>query len=197
MKCDFHHCRSCEFIFKDPGAFVSPERERRQYEQHNNSFENAGYVAMFKDFISRCVTPYRNNIATVLEFGSGPGPVLAGLLGGEGFHVDIYDKFFAPEPLYEGKTYDLITSTEVMEHIADPLEIMAFFHSHLNASGRLALMTQFHGNNIDSFLKWWYRVDPTHISFYRPKSFKIIAEKIGFVPLYFDTKKMIVLQKCS
>ena len=66
MKCDFHHCRSCEFIFKDPKDYVSQKSERKQYEQHNNSFENSGYVEMFRDFIGRCVTPYKSNIETVI-----------------------------------------------------------------------------------------------------------------------------------
>lgn len=195
MECDFYHCESCEFIFKDPKAFVSHKRERQQYEQHNNSFENRGYVEMFRDFIHRCIIPYKSGIFSVLEFGSGPGPVLARLLEKEGFRVDIFDKFFSPEPVYKGKTYDLITSTEVIEHIADPLEIMAFFYDHLKPGGYLALMTQFHGNSKASFLNWWYRIDPTHISFFRPKSFEVIAEKIGFIPLYADDKKLIVLQK--
>ncbi len=197
MQCDFYHCKECEFIFKDPQAFVSVERERKQYDQHNNSFESPGYVKMFRDFIELCVTPYKNNIESVLEFGSGPGPVLAQLLKEEGFDVDIYDKFFSPEPLYEGKRYDLITSTEVIEHIADPMEVMKFFHAHLNSGGYLALMTQSHENTTESFLKWWYRIDPTHISFFRPKSFEVIAEKIGFIPLYFDHKKLIVLKKIN
>ncbi len=195
MQCDFYHCPSCEFIFKDPKAYVSRERERKQYDQHNNSFESPGYVKMFRDFIDQCVTPYESDIQSVLEFGSGPGPVLAQLLKEEGFEVDIYDKFFSPGPVYEGKHYDLITSTEVIEHIADPMEVMEFFHTHLNDSGYLALMTQFHENTTESFLKWWYRIDPTHISFFRPKSFEVIAEKIGFKTLYFDNKKLIVLQK--
>lgn len=197
MQCDFYHCPECEFIFKDPKAFVSSERERKQYDQHNNNFESPGYVKMFRDFIEKCVTPYKSDIRTVLEFGSGPGPVLAQLLKEEGFDVDIYDKFFSPEAVYDGRHYDLITSTEVIEHIADPMEVMRFFHAHLNSGGYLALMTQSHEDTAASFLKWWYRIDPTHISFFRPKSFKVIAEKIGFIPLYFDHKKLIVLKKIN
>lgn len=195
MQSDFFHCKHCAFIFKDEKNIVSEARERRQYAQHNNSFESPGYVAMFEDFIAKCITPYRHGVRTVLDFGSGPGPVLSKLLEDKGFEVDIYDKFFAPKPVYENKRYDMIASTEVIEHIKDPLEIMAFFKKHLRENGYLCLMTQFHTDDKKDFLQWWYRKDPTHISFFRPETFKVLAEKMGFELLYFDEKKLLVLQK--
>ena len=121
MQSDFFHCPLCEFIFKDENSHVSEEHELQQYKNHNNSFDSPGYVQMFRDFIDTTIHPYKQEIHTALEFGSGPGPVLTELLKQEGFEVDMYDKFFSPEKIYEDKTYDLITSTEVIEHIGDPL----------------------------------------------------------------------------
>jgi 2-polyprenyl-3-methyl-5-hydroxy-6-metoxy-1,4-benzoquinol methylase len=197
MQSDFFHCKACSFIFKDESNIVSETRERQQYEQHNNSFQSPGYVAMFEEFIEKCVTPYRRGVRTVLDFGCGPGPVLSKLLERQGFEVDIYDKFFAPFPVYENRTYDLITCTEVIEHIKEPLEIMAFFRNHLRENGHLCLMTQFHSDDKTEFLHWWYRKDPTHICFYRPETFKANAERMGFKLRYFDEKKLLVLQKSA
>jgi 2-polyprenyl-3-methyl-5-hydroxy-6-metoxy-1,4-benzoquinol methylase len=197
MKCDFFHCKACSFIFKNEKNIVSEAYERRHYEQHDNSFESPGYVAMFEEFIEKCVTPYRSGMHTVLDFGSGPGPVLSELLERNGFEVDIYDKFFAPEPVYENKTYDLITCTEVLEHIKAPLDIMIFFREHLAENGLLCLMTHFHSDEKNEFLRWWYRMDPTHICFFRPETFKAIAERLGFELLYFDEKKLSVLKKLA
>ncbi len=195
MKSNFFHCSSCEFIFKDATSYVSTERELQQYENHNNSFESPGYVQMFQDFMDVTIAPYRHEIKTALEFGSGPGPVLAELLKREGFEVDLYDKYFSPEKVYKNKQYDLITSTEVIEHIDNTLELFSFFKTHLKSGGYLALMTQFHDNTQEGFLKWWYRKDPTHITFYRPHTFKVLAEKFDFTLLNFDHKKTVLLQR--
>ena len=195
LQSDFFHCAPCEFIFKDDTKIVSEEVEREHYRNHDNGFDSPGYVAMFRDFIEQCVTPYKNGILTALEFGCGPGPVLAALLEEEGFTVDKYDKFFQPEPVYENKTYDLITATEVIEHIAQPMEVFSFFHRHLGPGGILALMTRFHADTPEDFTRWYYRLDTTHIAFFRPKTFEVMAERSGFDLLHTDGKKMAVLQK--
>ncbi len=194
MQSNFFHCNSCEFIFKDENNYVTQARELQQYENHNNSFDSSGYVQMFQDFMDATFRPYKEEIKTALEFGSGPGPVLSELLKREGFEVDMYDKYFSPEKVFENKKYDLITSTEVIEHIDDPLELFAFFKTHLNPGGYLALMTQFHDNTQDGFLKWWYRKDPTHITFYRPHTFDVLAEKFGFELRFTDDRKTALLK---
>jgi 2-polyprenyl-3-methyl-5-hydroxy-6-metoxy-1,4-benzoquinol methylase len=35
--------------------------------------------------------------------------------------MEIYDSYFSPEKVFLGKKYNLITSTEVFEHLDDPL----------------------------------------------------------------------------
>ncbi|MDA3947403.1 MAG: class I SAM-dependent methyltransferase [Helicobacteraceae bacterium] len=195
MKCQTYHCRACAFIFKDDEAIISTEKELKVYQQHNNTEENLGYVAMFQDFIDKTITPHKEHIMTALDFGSGPNPVLARILERDGFVTDHYDKFFSTEKAYENKRYDLITSTEVIEHISDVQSVMAFFAQHLNAGGYLALMTQFHADDEEAYLNWWYRRDPTHISFFRPHTFKILAQQHGMKCLYHDDTKLVLLQK--
>lgn len=197
MKCQTYHCKACQFIFKDEGAVISEGKELKVYQQHNNTEENLGYVAMFQDFIDKTVNPHKATVKSALDFGSGPNPVLAGMLQRSGFETDYYDKFFAPEKVYEGKTYDLITSTEVIEHISDVQSVMALFSTHLNAGGYLALMTQFHPDDREAYLNWWYRRDPTHIAFFRPHTFNVLAEQHGFKCIYNDEKKIVLLQKES
>ena len=195
MQCESYHCKSCEFIFKDESAIISREKELKVYEQHNNTEENLGYVAMFQDFMEKTFLPFKDEIHTVLDFGSGPNPVLANLMRRQGFEVDHYDKFFAPQKVYDGKRYDLITSTEVIEHISEVQETMALFSEHLEDGGYLALMTQFHPNDKEAYLKWWYRRDPTHISFFRPKALQTLGRGHRLQYIFDDGKKVILFKK--
>ncbi len=195
MKWDFYYCKECQFFFKDPKHHLDEEREKKVYDNHNNTIEAPGYVEMFDSFIKNTFEPYLKDIQNVLDFGCGPGPVLSNLLKERGLHVSIYDKFYFPKKIYKNYKYDLITSTEVLEHIDSPLEIFDFFYKHLNSGSYLAIMTQFHPNTPDDFFKWWYRRDPTHISFFRLKTFKVLAKKTGFEIVSCDEKKSILLRK--
>jgi cyclopropane fatty-acyl-phospholipid synthase-like methyltransferase len=192
---EFFHCKECEFIFKNPDFYVGGDDELKQYNNHNNTMDSPGYVEMFEKFMQDTFNEYSSEIKNVLDYGSGPGPVLSELLKSRGFTVDIYDKYFSPKKVYEGKQYDLITSTEVIEHIEDPAAIFEFFSAHLKSGGYLALMTQFHTNDAQDFQKWWYKNDPTHICFFRPRTFELLAHKNGFKVLKHDSKKSILLQR--
>ena len=190
---DYYYCSNCEFIFLDESKVISPDQEKKEYSFHQNSFENEGYVNRFCEFIDKAIRPYKSKIKTALDFGSGPGPVLAELLRKEGFKTDIYDKHFAAEPVYLNKKYDLITATEVFEHLKNPLSTLRLLKSHLNKNGILAIMTLFHQNNDEHFKKWWYRRDSTHIAFYTPKTFECMADLLEMKVLMKDEKNVCVV----
>ena len=192
---EFFHCKKCEFFFKNPKFYVDNAKELAQYNNHNNTMDSPGYVEMFEKFISNTFKPYLEEIKNVLEFGSGPGPVLAELLKRKGLNVDIYDKYFSPEKVYDAKVYDLITSTEVLEHIDNPKEIFEFFAKHLKVGGYLSIMTQFHTDDAKEFIKWWYKNDPTHICFFRPHTFEVLAKMSGFEVVKHDDVKSVLLRK--
>jgi hypothetical protein len=194
---DYYICSYCEYIFMDERVIVSPEQEVARYKEHNNTMENEGYVNMFNKFLKITVDPYADRIKTALDFGSGTCPVLASILQQKGFEVDYYDLYFAPEKIYENKSYDLITATEVFEHLQDPLQTAKLLKKHLNNGGILAIMTLFHPGDAVSFSNWWYRRDSTHISFFRPRTFTVLAGLIGLKVLTFDNKNVCVLTKSS
>ena len=192
---DYYRCSSCGFISLDDTHRVDTKREKYQYDQHNNSLENEGYVAMFEEFIELSFAPYLEKIKTALDFGSGPTPVFSELLKRRGLEVDIYDIFYAPKRVYEDKSYDLITSTEVFEHLSKPLEVFELLSQHLNPNGYIALMTKFPPLDDNEFLNWWYRRDATHISFFTPKSFEIMAKKEGLELLKTINGNIALFQK--
>ena len=194
LKKSYFVCSKCLCIGLNPSHYLSLEKEQGQYSHHQNSLENQGYVQMFEDFLDYFWNdlPFNQNS---LDFGSGPTPVLAELLSRRNVNVDCYDKFYQPLKCFENKEYDFMTSTEVFEHLDDPISTLTLLAQHLRPKGLLAIMTLFHHNDQTHFLSWWYRRDPTHIVFYTPKTLEVLAEKCGFTVIKTDGKRIAVLQK--
>lgn len=197
LKKHYHHCKTCEFISLDDSFIVDVEKEKTQYDNHHNSLENEGYVQMFEDFLNLFWENLTCKAIYALDFGSGPTPVLAELIKKRGANVDIYDKFYQPHTSFATKQYDLITSTEVFEHLSNPKETLMLLQKCLKPNGMIALMTLFHPNDQEHFLTWWYPRDPTHITFYTPKTLTLLGEKCGLHVIKNDGKRVIVFKKSS
>lgn len=192
---NYYHCLNCDFIFIDPDCIVSKQEALRIYEQHNNSLENTGYVEMLRAFISKAITPYNQNTRKILDFGSGPNPVLAQLLKEEGYDVDIYDYYYSPEEIYLDRIYDLITLTEVIEHLQDPVGTLEVLYKRLKPYGIMAITTLYHPKDNELFQKWWYRRDKTHISFFSHDTMKVLAIKFKMKILLLEPKNLCIFQK--
>lgn len=190
----YYYCNICNLIFIDDNQILSTEEEYKRYQLHENTHENKGYVRMFERFIEKVITPYQDEIKTVLDFGCGPGPVLADLLKKEGFVLDIYDPYFFPERVFKDKSYDLITSTEVFEHLSAPAKELELLIDHLNEGGYLAIMTSFYQGK-KKFSDWFYILDETHITFYNLNTFKWITENYPLDLLYHDNEKYCLFRK--
>lgn len=192
----YFQCLSCDFIFKGSQFILSPEEELLRYNKHINLREDQSYVKYFKNFIDLAIDPYARNINNVLDFGSGPTPVLAEILKEDyGLLVDIYDLFYFPEKVYKGKKYDLIVSTEVLEHLQNPFDYFLKFVSLLEDGGFLSVMTSLHPGNDEKFKDWWYIRDKSHISFYNLKTFEEIARNINLELIYTNKKNYLTFQK--
>lgn len=192
---NYYHCHRCGFISLDPSKIPSIEEERERYLLHDNAEENSGYAEMFEDFIKTGIESHHHEIKSALDFGCGPTPVLASILKKKGIETDIYDPFFFPEKVYENKKYDLITCTEVFEHLFNPMAIMEMFTQHLNKNGIIAIMTMFHPNDNKKFLDWWYRRDETHISFFNHHTFEYMASRFGLHILMAARKNICIIAK--
>lgn len=190
----FHECPVCLLITKDESNHISESEELSIYLRHENSLDNHGYVNYLMNFIEQGVLPYKT-YGEVLDFGSGPEPVLAHLLTSHGFKVDCYDYYFAREKVYEHKQYDLMTCTEVIEHIKDPLKTFELFHQHIKKDGILSLMTLFYPKDKDVFFDWFYIRDHSHISFFAPETMMYLASKTGFELLDHNAHRITVF-KC-
>ena len=110
-------CAACEATFVPPAQRPAAEVERAEYELHRNDPADAGY----RHFLDRLAVPLLARLApasTGLDYGCGPGPVLADMLRAAGHAMTLYDPFFAPDPAALARTYDFVTCTEVAEHFS-------------------------------------------------------------------------------
>jgi len=186
----YRECLHCKCVFTNETDYLNEELELDQYSRHNNSIESPGYVEMFDRFLDFVIP--ESFSGNCLDFGSGPEPVLQTVVGRRGLVCDIYDPYYADEK--PEKKYDLITSTEVFEHFYDPLKELTFLSSLLNENGYLAVMTLFINDDID-FQDWWYRRDPTHVTFYNLETFSYLAKRFGFEIVKHNKKNIILLKK--
>ncbi len=173
---DLLKCDKCHLVFKSKSLFLSEDEEKARYEFHRNDEDNPGYT----DFLNRLRLPllkYLKPGFKGLDYGCGPGPVLAELLRKDGFEIQIYDPFFAPEKP-QGK-FDFITCTEAIEHFHDPKKEIESMISLLNSSGILAFMTYTYDEKTD-FDSWWYVKDPTHVCFFSERTFEWVASERRF-----------------
>jgi SAM-dependent methyltransferase len=189
----YYHCQQCGLIFVDKEFLPDRTEERERYLQHNNSIAAEGYVAMLEQFIGKAILPFGEKGQEVLDFGCGPEPVLKILLERQGFVPDIYDLYFAPR-LPGKENYDLITSTEVLEHIYTPQTVWHYFAQTLKPGGHLAVMTLF-APPLPQFSAWWYRQDFTHVCFYSKKTFVWLQRVFPFTVVFMDNKNTVVMRR--
>ncbi|MCZ6682083.1 MAG: class I SAM-dependent methyltransferase [Planctomycetota bacterium] len=187
----FFHCPTCDLVFVPSRLHDSLSEERRRYETHENTLDNAGYVAMFERFIE-LVSRHCPGVETILDYGSGPGPVLVELLRRRGFRAEGYDPIFAPDTDLS-RRFDAVVSTETFEHFARPRREIERIEGLIRGGGFLALMTLFHGEHHFT-ADWWYTRDSTHVAFYSHRTIRWICEAFRFDLVYLDEKNVAILR---
>jgi len=196
----YFQCSSCQLVFADPAARLAPEAERHIYELHRNSPEDTGY----RRFLMRLVEPLAARLEPErhlqpqggllgLDFGCGPGPALSLLLQEQGFRMQLYDPFFAPDRSVLQSGYDFITCTEVMEHLYTPAIEWPLLLGLLKPGGWLGIMTKLVLDR-DAFMHWHYKNDPTHVSFFSRATFRFLAVRDRLI-LEFVGRDVILLRK--
>jgi len=190
----YYYCNSCEYIVKDPSCYQSIEAQKARYDLHENDENDPGYQAYFQRFLD-FVLPLAGQPETALDFGCGRSSLLAKLLCREGMECDYYDPLYHPDNLNNSKKYELIVSTEVFEHLHNPKEVFEDLLNRLEPGGYLAIQTQFHPNEAALFKKWYYHQDPTHIVFFRAKTFRVLAKMYGCEFVGDNGKNMVVIKK--
>jgi hypothetical protein len=195
---EYWRCAVCRLIFVPTKYFISEKDEIEHYLKHENSLESTGYVKMFQEKI-QVVKNVCRGIQTILDYGCGYEPVLKTLLTREGFTVTGYDPNFFTQ-LDSNATFDLIISTETFEHFKEPGMEITNLLSHLQPKGYLAIMTRLVAQDEplaspESFGRWYYQRDPTHIAFYENTTIFWIARQHHMEILFNNEKDFVVLQR--
>lgn len=172
---DYYQCLNCALVLVQPDQHLDPAAEKAIYDLHQNQADDSGY----RRFLSRLALPLLNQLpsgACGLDYGCGPGPVLATMLEAAGHRMTVYDPLYAPNPAALLQRYDFVSCSEVVEHFRQPaLEFQRLF-ALLKPGGLLAIMTK---RVIDqaAFARWHYKNDLTHIAFYSETTFDWLANR--------------------
>ena len=188
----YHRCVTCKLVFVSQQFHVTSEREKEEYDLHENSCHDEGYLK----FLSRFSDPFVKKLGyrqRGLDFGCGPAPALAGLIRQYGHSVALYDPLYTNDRTVLEKKYDFISATEVVEHFRCPDKEFTQLFQMLVPGGYLGLMTKM-VKDVAAFKTWHYIRDLTHIAFYSKDTFAYIAWRFG-AHVNFTADDVIFLQK--
>lgn len=169
-------CSECALVFVPKCFHLTSEQEKAEYDLHENNPEDEGY----HQFLSRCFDPVVDRLpdsSEGLDFGCGPGPLLAEMFERAGYSMSVYDPYFAPSKEVLSKPYNFVTCTEVIEHVSRPNEVWSLLSDLLLPGGLLAVMTKRVATS-ERFKNWHYKNDRTHICFYSEATFEWLSSQL-------------------
>ena len=174
----YWRCATCEATFLGMKDHPSAHEELTQYRLHENHVDDPDY----RRFLTKLAAPMLDEIlpgSKGLDYGCGPGPALAAMMREAGHTMWIYDPFFFADTATLTQTFDFITCSEAVEHFHHPAEEFDRLDALLRPGGVLGVMTCFQTDDA-RFANWHYRKDPTHVVFYRPATFAVLARQRGW-----------------
>ncbi len=151
--------------------------ELQRYLTHRNNRDDSGYFV----FLERLIAPLVARVtpgSEILDFGSGPTPVMAELMRERGYRVEIYDPFFSVDVNVLDRTYDAVACCETAEHFRFPIDDWSKIMKCMRTGSMLGVMTLMCNDDMD-VNRWWYAQDPTHICFYSARTMEWIAAHFG------------------
>ncbi|SEA50146.1 class I SAM-dependent methyltransferase [Alkalimonas amylolytica] len=172
---DYWRCATCALVFVPAVFHLDSVAEKAVYDQHQNRPDDPGY----RKFLNRLYEPMHQKLApgaVGLDFGCGPGPTLALMFAEAGFACANYDLYYCHQPERLAQRYDFICSSEVVEHLSAPGQVLSQLIGMLKPGGWLGLMTKRLSTDA-AFANWHYTLDPTHISFFADNSFRWLASE--------------------
>ena len=195
----FYKCPECRLIFSEdfPGKADEEKHYKTQWATTDPDFWK-GQVDVLVQLIDNYRTPKH-----ILDFGSGSGEMT------REFQKRGYD--ITPlEPMIHGylkdqhysPRFDVVIAVEVLEHLPDPWNEIREIENVLVPDGIVIFSTLLTNAFIDlpdaanHFKDWWYKDDPTHVSFFCNHVLSKMAD-IGNYDIDIIGDKVFVLKRIS
>ena len=193
----YWRCDVCHLTFLPSEHHLDRDAELARYQLHENDPTDPRY-RRFLSRLSNQLVPKLPSGAEGLDYGSGPGPTLSVMLEEQGFRMNIYDPFFAPNTDVLERTYDFITCTETVEHFYRPSAEFQRLDGLLRSGGWLGAMTEILESDAD-FTRWRYHREPTHVCFYKRETMGWISKQYAWeveyaqknVTLFYKPEKSV------
>lgn len=195
----FYRCGNCSLIFTNEIA-PPPEQEKHYKAQWGNQQAEfwKGQADAFLQIIRQYHEPRR-----ILDFGAGSG-MLTDELRKRGVDCTPLEPMvhgYLKDQKYPHK-FDAIVGVEVIEHLPNLWEEMREMEKVLAPGGVMlftTLLTEAFINTPDAagaFREWWYKDDPTHVTFFGYRSLEVLGDIAGYdVDVIVD--KVIVFTRKS
>jgi SAM-dependent methyltransferase len=174
-------CSDCRLISVPRNELLSKDEEKARYDLHEN--DESDQYRTYLSAIAKALLPQILAGSRGLDFGCGKSLMMEKILESHGLEVDSYDIYYHPRETVLEAEYDFILLSEVIEHLAAPLEVMTRLRSKLKPGGKFFLKTKLYPPDLMAFNSWPYKRDPTHIQFFDFTSLKKLGEIIDLPQL--------------
>ena len=183
-------CENCRLVFVPLGDHPSTQEERNEYDLHENSLDDPRYLS-FLEQLKRPLVDCLPEAAQGLDFGCGPAPALAHLLGQAGFQTQVWDPIYFPDPSHLSRSYDFVTCTEVVEHFRQPSQEWARLKKLVAPGGILGVMTS-QRDEAAEFLDWSYIRERTHLSLYSKTTIEWIKSRWNYSAVFANRRVLLL-----
>jgi hypothetical protein len=201
----FYACNVCGLIFSD--CLLSAEEVEKHYKnQYSSGFDWKKEAQHFVEWFDHFGFAVPVRTLSIFDYGSGGG-FLTKALREMSFKVDCYEPILHGEFNRENyaEAYEIVILNEVVEHLEDINKTLDTVYSILADNGVVFIKTNLTDKLINNplnfyelFKGWWYKDDPTHISFFSSLTIEYICKDRGrnlVDKAISETNNCVVLQK--
>ncbi|MFQ5432369.1 MAG: class I SAM-dependent methyltransferase [Nitrospinota bacterium] len=195
----FYKCPSCGLIFTNETA-GNAASEKHYMSQWKST--DADFWKQQVDGLLSVIHKYKMPVGRLLDFGSGAGEITKEFQarGIEATPLDPMINGYLKDQNYPQK-FEVVVGVEVIEHLPDMWDELKEIKRNLSADGIMLFTTILTDGFIDSanereqFRGWWYKDDPTHVSFFSRKSVFRLAEHMGYTADIYGTQLFVLKRR--